>query len=198
MMKAMNQEQQVFEPTTSLSSEVEKSVRFFGKVQIRDFIHRTHYSADEAAACFYNAKDFTSFKQEIRLTVHMIETDLEIDEARYCRRGVEGRTKVGQSLRSRNKMNAWIAVANELQVQYFESVQDDDLLATAYSQAAYTSMTAAYALGLADAKSVRNADAKSVRTVRPGSKSGKRNDLLGFMPMEQTILRSNRVSPSAA
>jgi hypothetical protein len=173
-MSAMNQEQQVVEPTTSLSSKVEKSVRFFGKVQIRDSIHRTHYSADEAAACFYNAKEFTSFKQEVRLTVHMIENHLDIDDGRYCRRGAEGRTKEGQSLRSRNKMNAWNAVAKELEVQFFESAQDDDALATAYSQASYSSMMAAYFLGLADAK--------SVRAVQPGSQqSGKENGPMGCM-----------------
>jgi hypothetical protein len=166
-MSAMNQEQQIMvEPTTSLSSKVEKSVRFFGKVQLRDSIHRTHYSADEAAACFYNAKEFTSFKQEVRLTVHIIENHLDIDDERYCRRGAEARTKVGQRLKSRNKMNAWNAVAKELEVQFFESAQDDDSLSTAYSQAAYSSMMAAYFLGLADAK--------SVRAVQPGYKqSGK-------------------------
>jgi hypothetical protein len=148
-MYSTNQEREVFDTETGLS---ERSVSFFPRVSVITGLHINNYTPEEVDACWLKMKDVMEFKKEIRYTVDLIERNLDIDDEKYCRRGIECRTRAGANHKRHQRMNALESVLKEQIVQYVEDLQDEQQIAMVYREAAYASKMVAFLTGLSDAK----------------------------------------------
>jgi hypothetical protein len=103
-MNSIYQEQQVMERGCEIRTRLtpEKSVRFLDRLQVKTSLHIHHnYTDDECEACWYKRPDYRCFEKEIKYTADLVERNLDIDDALYCRRVIECRTK--STLRMQNK-----------------------------------------------------------------------------------------------
>lgn len=105
-----------------------KSVAFNEVVHVQTTIHINDYTPEEVHDCWYNADEFMVIKANVRFAVSLLEqgvfpttTDDEEREG-FCRRAVECRTKANATRRRQLKMSAWLAVLEEQELQYENSL----------------------------------------------------------------------------
>lgn len=135
-----------------LSPKPERCVSFCTSVVVHAGIYLTEYTDEEIDDCWYSQTEYLEFKKDIRRTLSMVERRLEIDEETVTTRGLEGRTKSGARIRSKNKAKARYAVLDEQHRQRIYSERDEQMMSVLYGESSATSRTTAHLTAVNDAK----------------------------------------------
>jgi hypothetical protein len=74
--------------------QASKTVTFSQDVRIKRTLHTNNYTDEEFRSCWLNDAKLLSYRQnEIHAVVAIVEQGLEIDDAKYCLRGLEFQTE---------------------------------------------------------------------------------------------------------
>jgi hypothetical protein len=110
-------------------------ISFSPEVRVIRTTHLTDYSHEEIRACWYGSAELKTIRQEVYDTVDLIEEDVEIDESRHCKRGLECFTQEGVRRKTQNKLKGWSAVFEEQDLQDLQEIVDPEMIALVYSKA---------------------------------------------------------------
>jgi hypothetical protein len=151
--------------------------------------HLNDYSHEEIRACWYRSAELKRIRQEVYDTMDLIEENVEIDESRHCKRGLECFTQEGSRRKTQNRLKGWSAAFEE-QHKCLPEVADPEMIALVYSKATRCCQMAASIMGVCDERS-----AKSQYAFPPGKQATGR---FFVPPMSRTILLPpRRFSPMA-
>jgi hypothetical protein len=134
------------------SSERALSVSFLEYACYREIRSIADYAKDEIVGKWYTEDDYREFKENCKTTAKMMMkgTVLQENEAEFCYRGLESRTKEGYKTRRRYKEAVRFAVSDEHQVQDDKGYVDENAIAEVSMQASLASRKAARQIGLDD------------------------------------------------
>lgn len=161
--------------TTSLAPKSKRSVSFSPSARGVLTIHRSEYTDEERAACWYSKNDFQGFKTDASFTVSLLETKRDIGEKHYCKRGLETWTRAGAKFLLRNKVKAYRAVFQEQILQDVEG-PNEMILSAVYQEASQQAKLSAYLAAVSDEKEARGKEETATADMKKcNGKSQKRN-----------------------
>lgn len=130
-------------------------VSFSKIVKTREIERRIDLSADEIAAIWYNGNDFHAMKQTYYPTIKKMARGLPLDDDEEPR-GLEIKTPHGNKQRQLNKFLAIDVVLEEQNKQWDDNRFDFEYLGQIYRQSSAHCQMAAYLVGKADEKFVKD------------------------------------------
>jgi hypothetical protein len=136
--------------TRTESTAVIKTVRFEDQVKVRRTITRSSYSDCERRACWFNQEETNKILKSNLKLVHKMDEDFTSIERRYCVRGLERHTRIGNTVRQKNRSDAKFAVLIEQERQNQNGIVDEVSIALAYTACTSSSQLWACTVGLQD------------------------------------------------
>lgn len=152
--------------SSTITKSQRKSVTFASTATMRLSLHVNDYTDEEFDSCFFSPEDYQSFKQDIKRTVHIMESlnkrkrkttsnvdvNAQLSSLSLCTRGIEKRTKQALQIRYKHIQTTKLAVLGEQIRQRHEqtTANREEKIATLYTKYAESSASAAYSVGLLD------------------------------------------------
>jgi hypothetical protein len=137
-----------------MTMKKKKTVSFAQTAIYRRCSRRENYSSKERGASWYSHEEMNMIKAEIKVTLQMMEAcelvngEAEAKHDRYCRIGLEARTRHGAEQKRNIRRRAYNAVLEEQSLQDGEDFSDPEALALVYRQCAMKSQEDAHRAGL--------------------------------------------------
>ena len=142
-------------------SQTIKQVTFHASAKVRRTLHINDYSKDEISSTWYNKQELDFIKVENQCYVHMLSNSCssncsEQEESNNCLRGLEAISDVEFGKQKlANRTAAWEAVLDEQDYQYFEGINEPEMLSLVYFECSYHCQLAAYARARDDEREVQ-------------------------------------------
>jgi hypothetical protein len=176
------------------SPKAKRAISFSPEVRVIKTRHLHNYSREEIRACWYRSVELESIRQGLFYTVDLIEENVEINESRHCKRGLECFTQEGVRRKTQNKLKGWIAVFEEQELQYLQEVVDPEMIALVYNKGTRGCLMVASIMGLCDER----AAPRSQYVFPPGTQATtkKASDRFFESPLSRTLwLAPRQLSP---
>mmetsp|Transcript_123180 Transcript_123180/g.184219 ORF Transcript_123180/g.184219 Transcript_123180/m.184219 type:complete len:222 (-) Transcript_123180:50-715(-) len=212
MMDHRQQQQKEQNAPTETHSTTTKSVTFAATAKMRLALHINQYTEAEIEACYYNGKDFRSFKLDVKRTVRMMEMKVSIDGSNTCTRGTEGYVREAALMRSKVRRAAQATVLKEQwkqckngqeqqqQQQGYQTPNEEpeeldwEKIAAKYAPVSGASAVAAYVMGLSDAEVAKEQAALEAR--QQGREKSDRSSNVAFQLLKlRKANKNDRISP---
>jgi hypothetical protein len=146
--------------------------------------HMKDYRQREIQACWYTKSEYNNIRQEIKITVDLIERNVGIDDYNHCKRGLEYLTQKGTHERMQTKLKGWTAVFGEQDLQDDEGIFDPKILAIVYSNSSRSCQVASYITGVLDKwAALASTDASAVDEATSRKKSERFRIAISQVPM---------------
>lgn len=113
----------------------EKKVSFSERSQVRYALHHDEYTAEEIAACWYSREESSEITRKI---VALIKKIIQGKAQKFCTRGLEHMTPEATEERESRRRDAYNAVLEEQDKQYFDGRVNSESIARRYQQVAAT------------------------------------------------------------
>jgi hypothetical protein len=130
--------------------KAQRVVSFSPNVMVQFTTHTNDFRRREIRACWYTKSEYKDIRKEIRMTLDLMEQNVDIDDYNHCKRGLEYLTKKGAHERMQTKLEAWAAVFEEQDLQDAEGIVDPEILAIVYNDSTRSCRVAAYITGVLD------------------------------------------------
>lgn len=95
------------------ATEPECRVRFAKRIRVRRTLSLKDYTPAEVSAAWLNRDDYRSIRKECIETIAKMNEGAELNDEKYCARGLEGHTKTGSAAKAHKRALAITAVLNE-------------------------------------------------------------------------------------
>jgi hypothetical protein len=146
-----------------------KSVCFLGTVKAYPYIHINDFTNEEKTACWFNRKEMSEIKSDIRETIKFLCESMFIteDDSGTCSRGLEAFIPNKNVARRQRRRDAIAAVLHEQDTQWENhEPYDSYLIAGAYRQFTASPLSIAQKLAQKDEKFVLEEQEKQPRATR--------------------------------
>jgi hypothetical protein len=153
MISSVNSSQQCTTRCNALANQPKKSVSFSESARMRQYIHINNFSLKEIEASWFTKAELSQSRKEVVYTIELMTSGEDIDESKYCTRGLECRTPQGAAIKNQKKIAAWDRVMEEQHKQYRMGINDEDSLAMVYIQCSFSCQVSAAVLAASDARS---------------------------------------------
>jgi len=140
-------------PPTSPTSK--NRVSFSSSVLHKEVRHINDFAKEEVAMLWMTMQDYLMIKAVVKSTVAMMMKGESMDEAEWCPRGLESRTRAGAKIRSRAKLRTRSAVLNEQDMQREEGFEDPQFIAMACMEESELSRASARSRGVQDERCIQ-------------------------------------------
>jgi hypothetical protein len=127
-----------------------KSVRFEDQVKVRRTIARNAYTVRERRACWFTQEENNRILKSNLKLVQKMNEDCDAIERRYCVRGLERHTRIGNIVRQESRSDAKIAVLDEQERQRQTGIIDEKSIASIYNARTSSSQLWAQVIGMQD------------------------------------------------
>ena len=141
---------------SSTTSKTTKRVTFHPNARVKRTLHLNDYNTEEIRATWYNREELAFIKVENQCCVETMKSGNNCtDEKGVCTRGLEALSDAGGNLKTANKNAAWEAVLDEQDYQYFEGIDEPEMIALVYFECSYRCQLEAYARARNDEREVQ-------------------------------------------
>ena len=133
------------------SSQIKKSVSFYGSVRVKKTIHINDYTQDEIDATWYNEMEVATIRFNTKLVVKEMESKCGLQHPEEeTTRGLECRTTLGQKRKFTLRRMSQLVVLDEQDRQFEMGDFDPEYLSLLYKQCCEQSVAEARRIGQQD------------------------------------------------
>jgi hypothetical protein len=133
---AEREKSEIFRKSTNAaprSKPTRNKVSFNTLAFVRETLHVSNYSQEEKRKVWYQKCEMNHIRSEMVATVRlMLRGGYEDDNEEHCMRGLEFRSRAGDSKRSENKLVALEAVLDEQDTQYDGGIINAKAISSVY------------------------------------------------------------------
>ena len=142
---------------SSTTSKTTKRVTFHRNARVKRTLHLNDYETEEIRATWYNREELAFIKVENQCCVETMKRgdNCCTDYEGVCTRGLEALSDAGGKLKTENKVAAWEAVLDEQDYQYFEGIDEPEMIALVYFECSYRCQLEAYSRARKDEREVQ-------------------------------------------
>jgi hypothetical protein len=132
-------------------TDIEKFVSFANQASVVYTIARRNYSPNEIKATWYSKKEKMNIEKQCCKQILRMDRGETLKDKKYCARGLEGHTRTGFTLKSKNRaLSINSVLAEQHHVQLLRGFRDDEAIAHAYHQTTASCQIWACVVGLRD------------------------------------------------
>ena len=149
----------IFKTSSSGSSTTSEStagtgqafrVRFSSGVHFRDTLSLKDYTPEEIQSCWYTYEGNQRIRRNCTKEIRKMNEGIKLEDKKYCSRGLEGHTTIGDAIKTRNRSLAITAVLDEQMIQWDNGILDEDSIAAIYCMASSSCQMWASIIGRRD------------------------------------------------
>ena len=125
-------------------------VQFSEVTHVRDTLSLKDYTPEEIQSCWYSHAGNQRIRRHCTKEIRKMNEGIKLEDKKYCSRGLECHTTIGDAIKIRNRSLAINAVLDEQMIQWKKGILDEDSIAAIYCQASSSCQMWANIIGRRD------------------------------------------------
>jgi hypothetical protein len=125
-------------------------VRFSEGTHVRDTLSLKDYTPEEIQSCWYTHEGNERIRRHCTKEIRKMNEGIKLEDKKYCSRGLECHTTIGDAIKIRNRSLAINAVLDEQMIQWNNGILDEDSIAAIYCMASSSCQMWANIIGRRD------------------------------------------------